>query len=293
MDFGTYCGMRRLHHTRLSFIVSGLNRRTSRTAAVAVLLTGFGLAQNLYIDRVAEAVVKKRLASGEVKPRQRQAAIRDLFGEVGCTVEEQPIDKNSGNVICTLPGQTSSTIVVGGHFDFVDRGRGIVDDWSGVSLLPSLYESLKGRHHQHTYVFVAFAGEERGLVGSSRFVKKLTPDQKAQIRAFINLECLGLTPVKVWVHRSTPALVARLIEVARAINTTVQGVDVERVGDDDTHPFLSAHIPVISIHSVTQETFPILHTVRDRLEAIHFDDYYTAYKLAAYYLAYLDVKTEE
>ena len=30
----------------------------------------------------------------------------------------------------------------------------------------------------------------------------------------------------------------------------------------------------------------------DRLDAINFDDYYTAYKLIAYYLAYLDLKLE-
>ena len=65
-----------------------------------------------------------------------------------------------------------------------------------------------------------------------------------------------------------------------------------RVGDDDTHPFLSAHIPVISIHSITQDIIRILHTPRDRIDAIHFDDYYAAYMLAAYYLAYLDVKTD-
>ena len=69
----------------------------------------------------------------------------------------------------------------------------------------------------------------------------------------------------------------------------LQGVNVDRVGDDDTHPFLSAHIPVISIHSVTQETWSILHSPRDRMDAINFEDYYAAYKLAAYYLAYLDV----
>ncbi len=56
--------------------------------------------------------------------------------------------------------------------------------------------------------------------------------------------------------------------------------------------FLSAHIPVITIHSVSQETLGILHSDRDNVDAIHFDDYYAAYKLTAYYLAYLDVKTE-
>ena len=87
-------------------------------------------------------------------------------------------------------------------------------------------------------------------------------------------------------------MVVRLNEVARGIGFALTGVNVERVGDDDTHPFLSAHIPVISIHSLTQETLRILHSDRDRMDAIHFDDYYAAYKLTAYYLAYLDVKTE-
>jgi hypothetical protein len=259
---------------------------------VAVLLTPYCLAEKLEVDLVVQALVKNRLDSGAVGHRERQAALRDLFSDAGCSVEEQRVDKNSANVICTLAGQTSSTIVVGGHFDFADHGKGIVDDWSGASLLPSLYQALKGRPRLHTYVFVAFAAEEQGLVGSSRYVKNLTPEQKANVRAFVNLECLGLTPVKVWTHRSTPALVTRLVEVARAIEITVQGVNVDQVGDDDTHPFLSAHIPVISIHSVTQDTIGILHSDRDRADAIHFDDYYTAYKLAAYYLAYLDVKTE-
>jgi len=243
------------------------------------------------VDLADQSLIRNRLESGAVRLRQRQTAIRDLFHDAGCAAEEQRVDKNFGNVICTLPGQTSSVIAVGGHFDFVEAGKGIVDDWSGTSLLPSLYAALKGQPRQHTFVFIAFAAEERGLVGSSRYVKNMTPEQRGLTHAFVNLECLGLTPVKVWIHRSTPALVARLSEVAKALDIRLQGVNVEQVGDDDTHPFLSAHIPVISIHSVTQETLPILHTQRDRIDAIHFDDYYAAYKLAAYYLAYLDVKT--
>jgi len=264
----------------------------SRTAVVAALFTGFCLAQTLELDLVDPQLVRTRLASGGVGPRQRQAKIEDLFHDVGCPVEEQRVDKKSGNVICTLPGQTSSTIIIGGHFDFADEGTGIVDDWSGASLLPSLYQALKSRPRRHTFVFVAFTAEERGLVGSYRYVRNMTPEQKALTRAFVNLECLGLTTVKVWTSRSTPALVARLSEVARMLGIPLQGINVDRVGDDDTHPFLSAHIPIISIHSVTQETWPILHSPRDRMDAIDFDDYYAAYKLAAYYLAYLDVKTE-
>jgi Zn-dependent M28 family amino/carboxypeptidase len=263
-----------------------------RTITVAVPLVFVCYAAKLEVDLVPQTSIMKRLDAGLVSQRQRQQEIRNLFEEVGCSVEEQQVDKKHANVFCTLPGQTTSTIVVGGHFDFVERGEGIVDDWSGTSLLPSLFQALKIVPRRHTYVFVAFTEEERGLIGSSYYVKKLTNEQKPLIRAFVNLECLGLTSAKVWIHRSTPALVVRLGEVARAVDLPLQGVNVEQVGDDDTHPFLSAKIPVITIHSVTQETLPVLHTDRDRKEAIHPDEYYDTYKLLAFYLAYLDVKTE-
>ncbi len=270
----------------------GLTRRISCPVAVAALLTGFCFAEKLEVQLVSERLVKARLERGVVKLKERQATIVELFNEVGCHAKEQSINKSTGNVVCTLPGETDSTIIVGGHFDFVEEGKGIVDDWSGTSLLPSLYQSLKSKPRRHTYIFVAFGAEERGLVGSSRYVKNLTTDQKPLIRAFVNLECLGLTPVKIWLRRSTPFLVTGLDDVARALHISLDAVNVDKVGDDDTHPFLLAHIPVISIHSVTPETFRILHSGRDRLDAIHFDDYYTAYKLIAYYLAYLDGRTE-
>ena len=118
---------------------------------------------------------------------------------------------------------------------------------------------------------MAFASEERGLIGSYLYVKKMTTEQKAQTRAFVNLECLGLGRVNVWVSRSAPSLVARLMEVSKAVDIPLQGVNVDNVGDDDTHPFFSAHIPVICIHSITQETFGILHSERDQVSAIQFD----------------------
>lgn len=69
-------------------------------------------------------------------------------------------------------------------------------------------------------------------------------------------------------------------------------VDVEQVGDDDSHPFLSAKMPVITLHSVMPDTFGILHSSKDRLEAVHRDDYYSTCRLAALYLAWLDIKTD-
>lgn len=47
-------------------------------------------------------------------------------------------------------------------------------------------------------------------------------------------------------------------------------------------------MPAINIHSLTNETFPILHTRRDQMAAIHIDEYYDTYLLMRAYLAYLD-----
>jgi len=246
----------------------------------------------LDVTLTPELTVQGRLERGAVAAKARQGAIRAMFEESGCAVEEEKVARNTANVICRLKGQTESTVIVGAHFDFAEHGQGIVDDWSGTALLPSLYEALKATQRKHTYVFVAFAAEEAGLVGSTKFVKELSDADRARVRAFVNLECLGLGDTKVWVHRATPLLVKRLSEVANAIHVPVGEMDVEKVGDDDSHPFLNAHMPVITLHSVTPATVKILHSARDRVDAVRPEDYYTSYRLAAMYLAYLDTQPE-
>jgi hypothetical protein len=52
--------------------------------------------------------------------------------------------------------------------------------------------------------------------------------------------------------------------------------------------FRGALIPRITIHTITQQTWPILHSKKDNLQAIRIDDYYANYRLTAGYLAWLD-----
>ena len=63
---------------------------------------------------------------------------------------------------------------------------------------------------------------------------------------------------------------------------------MERVGTTDSESFAHYQIPRITIHSITQETWPLLHTSRDNIKAIHTDFYYDSYRLIAAYLAVLD-----
>jgi hypothetical protein len=268
-----------------------ISRKLVPAVAATLLCVQAG---SVEFDAIRQTTIQERLEAVTRKLSDRRAALVQLFTDVGCTGANLTTQAVRGskepNLICTLKGQdpTAGSIVVGGHFDLVSDGMGAVDDWSGSVLLPSLYQSLKSRPRRHDYVFLAFAAEETGLNGSRMYVNQLSGEQRAATRAMINLECLGLTPPKIWASHADPHLLGAYKRVVNALHIPAAGVNVERVGDDDSHPFRDVHIPTLTIHSITQETYPILHTSKDRVSAIHPDDYYAAYRVAATLLAFLD-----
>lgn len=269
------------------------NRAVSLLSALGLLFLSplHLLPTNLALTLLPESAVVGKLQAGEVKQSQRQLAIENLFVRSGCATTEEKVTKSASDIICTLPGETTDSIVVGGHFDFVDDGggRGIVDDWSGASLLVSLFQTLRQSPRHHTFRFVAFAKEEDGLDGSERFVKNLSAPERSSIKAFVNLECLGLSEPKVWASRANHRLLADLIQVAKAVQVPLQGINMDQIGaDDDSHPFLNKRIPVFTVHSITQNTFHVLHSSQDRLAAVNSNFYYDAYRLLSVYLVYLD-----
>lgn len=250
------------------------------------------LAQQVQYSPVPREVVESRLGNAPRKDADREALVKTLFAEAGCPQDRLTEQKVSGeklpNVICVVPGQTSEEIVVGAHFDHVSVGAGVVDNWSGASLLPSLLQALSATPRQHTYVFVAFTAEEKGLIGSEFYVKHMSADEKGRLKAMINLDSLGLTPTKVWVTQADPKLVKALAQVASVLKLPVAEIDVDKIGSADSMSFKKAKVPSITIHSVTQQTLGVLHSPVDQLSAIRMDDYYQTYSLISGYLAYLD-----
>ena len=206
-------------------------------------------------------------------------------------LSEQPVEGSKlPNVICTLPGTFDKFIIVGAHFDRVSEGDGVVDNWSGASLLPSLYEAVKAQPRQHTYIFVGFTDEEKGEVGSRFYVRQMTKEQVAVTDAMVNMDTLGLAPSEVWASHSDKRLLSSLIYIAKSLNLPLTGVNAEQIGSTDSEPFAERKIPRITIHSLTQVAWNagLLHTSKDRISAINRDDYYETYHLLAAYIAMLD-----
>ena len=238
-------------------------------------------------------VVEGRLKAFSTKNSEREALIRKWFTDSGCkgaNLSEQALDRKfPPNVICVLPGETQQVIVVGAHTDHVDTfGDGVVDNWTGAALLPALLYSLSAQPRHHTLIFVGFSGEEQGLAGSRYYVDHLTSDQRAHVEAMVNFDSLGLGPTEVWASHADKALLDALASVAEASKLPVTTMNVDDLGTADSESFARYQIPRITLHSVTQQTWSILHSPLDKLAAIKMNDYYDSYKLIAEYLAYLD-----
>jgi hypothetical protein len=122
----------------------------------------------IVIAPVSQQVIIQRLQRLRKKNAEREIELSTIFHEAGCETDqlrEQVVRRNDPpNVICTLPGSTNSLIIVAAHFDHADAGMGAVDDWSGASLLPSLYQALRDVPRGHTFVFIGFTDEEDGLL---------------------------------------------------------------------------------------------------------------------------------
>jgi hypothetical protein len=272
---------------RLSLLVFG-----------SFLLTSTLLAQNpLEFRTLTQDAIEVRLQAFSAKNDQREATLKQLFIQSGCKddrLTEQVVRKNlPPNLICVLPGQTDQVILVGAHSDHVDKGDGVVDNWSGASLLPSLFYSMSATPRRHTYVFIAFTDEEGGMVGSEFYARNLPDVQRTRVSGMVNIDTLGLGPTEVWASRSDNTMLDALAQTAFAMKIPVTAMNVDQVGSTDSESFARFKIPRITVHSVTPETWPILHSSRDKLNAVKLNDYYESYHLIAGYLAFLDTYLDQ
>jgi putative aminopeptidase FrvX len=262
------------------------------TTLAGSLASTLSLAEDLRYKTVPRTTVEARLGQYTGDDHRREGTLKQMFTDAGCDdqhLSDQAVKGSKlSNVICTLPGSTSYTIIVGAHFDHVSAGDGVVDNWSGASLLPSLYEAVKVVPRQHTYIFIGFCDEEKGQVGSQFYVKKMTPEQVTATAAMVNMDTLGLAPTEIWANHSDPQLNAALSYIAKQLNVPLT-VDLQ-IGTTDSEQFAKHKIPSLTIHSLTEQTWAagILHTSKDKMSAMRLDDYYQTYALLAAYLAFLD-----
>jgi hypothetical protein len=126
-----------------------------------------------------------------------------------------PRDVDLYNVVAVLPGTTNKEqrIIVSGHYDTIVMGRptsgapvtpgeappmrdpdldapGVTDDGSGTACVMELARVLSHYEFEKTLVFIAFAGEEEGLLGASLYAEKARAANQ-KIEAVLNNDIIG------------------------------------------------------------------------------------------------------
>ncbi len=106
------------------------------------------------------------------------------------------------NVVATLPGRQPASAdrlyIVSGHYDsiasdpkdFTSDAPGANDDASGVAAVLEMARVMAGYKFDATVVFMAVAGEEQGLLGSTHAARRLRA-KKANVAAMLTNDIIG------------------------------------------------------------------------------------------------------
>jgi peptidase M28-like protein/PDZ domain-containing protein len=196
---------------------------------------------------------------------------------------------HTSNVIGVLPGRDpilrNEAVIVGAHYDHLGLGgfgsldpdstgkvhNGADDNASGAAMLIQIAQRLAAAPPARTVVFIAFTGEELGLLGSSYYVKQPVYPLSTTL-AMINLDMVGRLRQKrlivygVQTAKEFPALLDSLNWHA--------GLDLHAQGDgygpSDQSSFYAAGRPVLHLFTDLHEDY---HRTTDDWQKINVEGF--------------------
>jgi hypothetical protein len=192
----------------------------------------------------------------------------------------------SRNVLGMVRGthRPDSIILIGAHYDHLGRmGKdalfpGANDNASGIAMLLDLAGYFAGHPQKYSLVFVAFSGEEFGLVGS-HFLSKHFPFQLSDIRFMLNLDLMangadGVMVVNGTVH---PDEFKALQSINQKQGYLPQIKQRGRAANSDHYWFSQAGVPAFFFYLMGP--YPYYHDVNDKPEMVPFTNYCGAFLL--------------
>lgn len=198
---------------------------------------------------------------------------------VSCSLEmEDTGPASTRNVLALIPGSDAlrfrEFIVVSAHYDHLGgRGDGRIfpgadDNASGVAAMLGAARALAGlpphRRPARSILFAAWAGEERGFLGSNHFGRQPTVP-RGQIKSMINLDMVGRNKDGEDAHRETalaiysaqaPGFEALLDEAAETAGLDLRLRPRVRIGLSSDHMvFHRLGIPAVHLFSGLHEDY--------------------------------------
>lgn len=167
-----------------------------------------------------------------------------------------PSVKNQ-NIIGAFPGTVKdSFIFITAHYDHLGKmGHeamfpGASDNASGTAMMLYLARYFSAHPQRYTMVFVAFSGEEAGLLGSKYFTEN-PPVPLANIRFLLNLDIMGDATDGITVVNATefPQAFHLLEDINRQKDYLPQIKSRGKAANSDHYHFTEKGVPAFFIYS--------------------------------------------
>jgi hypothetical protein len=204
----------------------------------------------------------------------------------------QPVKAITENVMAiidgTQAGRSNEYIIVGAHFDHLGMGgketksrkpdtvavhNGADDNASGVAGIIELAEKLASAKPiaGRSIIFVAFSGEELGILGSKYFIAN-PPVEKKQIKAMLNFDMIGRfrpaeKPLLISGTGTATEFDSILTATNKLYNIPLKFSAGGQEGSDQA-AFYSENIPVLFFNSGMHNQY---HTPEDDVNLINFE----------------------
>ncbi len=236
-----------------------------------------------------EEELKEDLAAGPCKNGERTEAVRKLFMKMGVPESEISSEKvkDIQNVMVTKKGKTNETVVIGAHYDKVNSGCGIVDNWSGVVILAHLMRTLRDAETQKTYVFAAFDREEEGMKGSAAMVKAIPKDARPNYCSMVNLDSFGLGYMVILANASSPSMIKFATDLGTELKTPVTPLSISGASSDSAS-FKGNDIPAITLSALSDRWVEVMHSQNDKIENVIPGSVRIGYRFSLEYISRID-----
>jgi len=203
--------------------------------------------------------------------------------DINLNVDLKIDDRIAHNVIGYLNFNASNTVVIGAHYDHLGYGEdansldgegqihnGADDNASGTAALIELARLLYNtKDRNNNYLFIAFSGEELGLLGSKYWLEHPTAD--VNINYMINMDMIGRydTSRKLTIggYGTSPAW-SEVFETATDPNLMIH-FDSSGSGPSDHSAFYRDSIPVLFFFT---NSHPDYHKATDDADKINYKD---------------------
>lgn len=188
------------------------------------------------------------------------------------------------NVIGKIDNGSKYSIIIGAHYDHLGWGdenslsdqkaihNGADDNASGVAALLQLAERLRGKKLRHNVIFIAFSGEEKGLLGSHYFADSQNSDLK-MMSFMINMDMVGrldsLRRLAVHGIGTSPSFIPAMDKISDS-NFQFK-LDSSGMGPSDHTSFYLNEVPVLHFFTGQHAEY---HKPEDDVDLINFEGLY-------------------